>query len=111
MKISDVTLTLFAWGGIPPTTYGRHTGRLSGSSELGLLTIRTDAGVGGHALPGLRSAQGPARRPDAAHRVEAHRSRPGSARPRAPLAGDVAAQPRHHRPHHWRNGRGALGHG
>ena len=23
MKISDVTLTLFAWGGIPPTTYGR----------------------------------------------------------------------------------------
>ena len=45
MKISDVTLTLFAWGGIPPTTYGRHTGRFSGSSELGWLTLRTDAGL------------------------------------------------------------------
>jgi len=58
MKISDVTLTLFAWGGIPPTTYGRHTGRFSGSSELGLLTVRTDAGVDGHAFLGsaMRSA-------------------------------------------------------
>jgi hypothetical protein len=27
MKITDVTLTLFGWPGIPPTTYGRHTGR------------------------------------------------------------------------------------
>src|SRR5207237_2681623 len=58
MKISDVTLTLFAWGGIPPTTYGRHTGRFSGSSELGLLTLRTDAGLEGHAFLGsaMRSA-------------------------------------------------------
>jgi len=58
MKISDVTLTLFAWGGIPPTTYGRHTGRFSGASELGLLTVRTDAGLEGHAFLGsaMRSA-------------------------------------------------------
>src|SRR5882762_10523591 len=58
MKISDVTLTLFAWGGIPPTTYGRHTGRFSGESELGLLSLRTDAGVEGHAFLGsaMRSA-------------------------------------------------------
>jgi hypothetical protein len=42
VKISDVTLTLFAWGGIPPTFYGRHTGWFSGQSQLGLLTIRTD---------------------------------------------------------------------
>src|SRR5437667_89812 len=58
MKISDVTLTLFAWGNIPPTTYGRHTGRFSGSSELGLLTVRTDAGLEGHAFLGsaMRSA-------------------------------------------------------
>ena len=58
MKITDVTLTLFAWSGIPPTTYGRHTGRFSGASELGLLTLRTDEGVEGHAFLGsaMRSA-------------------------------------------------------
>src|SRR3954454_25220924 len=58
MKITDVTLTLFAWDGIPPTTYGRHTGRFSGESELGLLTLRTDEGVEGHAFLGsaMRSA-------------------------------------------------------
>jgi L-alanine-DL-glutamate epimerase-like enolase superfamily enzyme len=58
MKITDVTLTLFAWAGIPPTTYGRHTGHFSGSSELGLLTVRTDAGLEGHAFLGsaMRSA-------------------------------------------------------
>ena len=26
MKITDVTLTLFAWDNIPPTTYGTDTG-------------------------------------------------------------------------------------
>jgi len=52
MKVTDVTLTLFAWGGIPPTTYGRHTGRFAGKSQLGLLTMRTDEGVEGHAFLG-----------------------------------------------------------
>jgi L-alanine-DL-glutamate epimerase-like enolase superfamily enzyme len=58
MKIRDLTVTLFAWGGIPPTTYGRHTGRFSGSSELGLVTLRTDEGHEGHAFLGsaMRSA-------------------------------------------------------
>jgi L-alanine-DL-glutamate epimerase-like enolase superfamily enzyme len=58
MKITDVTLTLFTWSGIPATTYGRHSGRFSGSSELGLLTVRTDEGVEGHAFLGssMRSA-------------------------------------------------------
>jgi L-alanine-DL-glutamate epimerase-like enolase superfamily enzyme len=55
MKITDVTLTLFGWSGIPATTYGRHTGRFSGASELGLLTQRTDEGLEGH--PFLGSAQ------------------------------------------------------
>ena len=40
MKITDVTLTLFAWDDIPPTTYGRHTGKFGGQSQLGLLTLR-----------------------------------------------------------------------
>src|SRR5262245_65847440 len=52
MKISDVTLTLFAWNNIPSTTYGRHTGRFAGRSQLGLLTVRTDEGVEGHAFLG-----------------------------------------------------------
>ena len=59
MKITDVSLTLFAWTGIPATTYGRHTGRFGGASQLGLLTMRTDDGVEGHAFLGsaMRSAE------------------------------------------------------
>ena len=45
MKITDVTLTLFAWDNIPATTYGRHTGKFGGQSQLGLLTLRTDEGA------------------------------------------------------------------
>jgi L-alanine-DL-glutamate epimerase-like enolase superfamily enzyme len=52
MKITDVTLTLFAWGGIPATQYGRHTGRFGGQSQLGLVAIRTDDGLEGHAFLG-----------------------------------------------------------
>ena len=55
MKIDDVTLTLFEWAGIPATRYGRHTGRFGGTSQLGLLTIRTDEGVEGHAFLGAAS--------------------------------------------------------
>src|SRR5436190_23053849 len=47
VKITDVTLTLFAWRGIPPTQYGRHSGRFGGESQLGLLTVKTDAAVEG----------------------------------------------------------------
>src|SRR5436309_14440405 len=52
MKITDVRLTLFAWDDIPATTYGRHTGKFSGASQLGLLTIETNEGVRGHAFLG-----------------------------------------------------------
>jgi L-alanine-DL-glutamate epimerase-like enolase superfamily enzyme len=58
MKIADVTLTLFAWDDIPPTTYGAHTGRFAGSSALGLLRLITDQGLEGHAF--LGSAMNPA---------------------------------------------------
>ena len=59
MKIADVTLTLFAWDDIPATSYGRHTGRFGGKSQLGLLTIATDDGPTGHAFLGsaMRSAE------------------------------------------------------
>ena len=52
MKITDVNLTLFAWDDIPATQYGRHTGKFSGASQLGLLTIATDEGIQGHAFLG-----------------------------------------------------------
>ena len=52
MKITDVTLTLFAWDGIPETSYNAHTGVFAGSSQLGLLTITTDGGIEGHAFLG-----------------------------------------------------------
>jgi L-alanine-DL-glutamate epimerase-like enolase superfamily enzyme len=58
MRITDVTLTLFAWDDIPPTRYSANTGRFSGSSELGLLTITTDEGIEGNAF--LGSALAPA---------------------------------------------------
>jgi len=58
MKITDVTLTLFAWDDIPATTYGAHSGRFGGSSQLGLLRIVADQGLEGHAL--LGSAMNPA---------------------------------------------------
>ena len=52
MKITDVALTLFVWDDIPPTSYGAHTGRFSGGSKLGLLTITTGDGITGHAFLG-----------------------------------------------------------
>jgi L-alanine-DL-glutamate epimerase-like enolase superfamily enzyme len=53
MKITDVSLTLFAWDDLPPRQFGKHTGRMpAGSSELGLVTIRTDEGVEGHSFLG-----------------------------------------------------------
>ncbi|MBV8393184.1 MAG: mandelate racemase [Alphaproteobacteria bacterium] len=57
MKITDVTLTLFAWDDIPPTQYGFHA-KFAGSSSLGLLTLSTDQGLQGHAF--LGSASNPA---------------------------------------------------
>ena len=52
MKITDVTLTLFAWDDIPATSYGAHTGRFSGQTRLGLLALVTDQGITGHAFLG-----------------------------------------------------------
>jgi len=55
MKITDITLTLFAWDSIPSTTYGHHTARPTGKSDLGLLRIATDEGIEGHAFLGTSS--------------------------------------------------------
>jgi L-alanine-DL-glutamate epimerase-like enolase superfamily enzyme len=58
MKITDITVTLFAWDDIPETRYASITGRFSGSSDLGLVTIRTDQGLEGHAFLGSASRAG-----------------------------------------------------
>lgn len=55
MKITDVSVTLFSWDDIPPTTYAAHTGQFSGSSQLGLVAVETDAGIVGHAFLGSAS--------------------------------------------------------
>ena len=51
MKITDVSLTLFAWDDIPVTNYAPHK-RFGGSSMLGLLSVVTDEGITGHAFLG-----------------------------------------------------------
>jgi len=55
VKITDVSITLFSWDDIPPTTYGRHSFAVRSSSELGLLAIGTDEGITGHAFLGTSS--------------------------------------------------------
>jgi L-alanine-DL-glutamate epimerase-like enolase superfamily enzyme len=57
MKITDVTVTLFAWTGIPATTYHAGSDNTAGCSTLGLVRISTDAGIEGHAF--LGSAMNP----------------------------------------------------
>jgi L-alanine-DL-glutamate epimerase-like enolase superfamily enzyme len=56
MKITDVTLTLFAWENIPAIFYAKSSGRpAGGASDLGLLRILTDEGLEGHAFLGSSS--------------------------------------------------------
>lgn len=53
MKVTDVTVKLFAWDDLPARQFGKHTGRMTGGrSELGLVTISTDEGIDGHAFLG-----------------------------------------------------------
>ncbi len=59
MRITDATLTLFAWDDLPQISYARRSGHgIGGTSDLGLLRILTDEGLEGHAF--LGSAQWPA---------------------------------------------------
>lgn len=55
MKITDATITLFSWDGIPVTNYSPMSGKMGGSTTMGLLTISTDEGVDGHAFLGTSS--------------------------------------------------------
>ena len=51
MKITDVTLTLFTWDGLPKISYGPNI-KLDGNSTLGLVSILTDQGITGHSFLG-----------------------------------------------------------
>ena len=56
MKITDLTVTLFSWDDLPPRQFGRHTGRMpGGTSQLGLVAIKTDEGIVGHSFLGSSS--------------------------------------------------------
>ena len=109
MKITDVTLTLFAWDDIPATTYGRHTGKFGGKSQLGLLTLRTDEGAEGHAFLGSASAARTTTAESLIAALKPARDGPGPARPGAPVPGPAVAEPADHAARHRRRGRGAVG--
>ena len=59
MKITDVTLTMFKWEGLPSALPKKHSVQPSSTSQIALLKISTDAGVDGHAFLGTsnRSAE------------------------------------------------------
>jgi hypothetical protein len=52
LKIADVSLTLFAWKGLPATRYAAQSRVEAGSGVLGLLTLTTDDGLAGYAFLG-----------------------------------------------------------
>lgn len=52
MHITDVTVTLFSWDGLPLVNYGHNVSPTANSTDLGLVTIETDEGIQGHAFLG-----------------------------------------------------------
>ena len=108
MKITDVSLTLFAWDDIPPTQYGQHS-RFAGSSALGLLRIATDDGVEGHAFLGSASNSAAIDGQGADHASQAHADGPQSAASRGAGRRSLEAPAPGRRAHHRRRRRGALG--
>ena len=110
MKITDVTLTLFGWDDIPATTYGRHTGKFGGKSQLGLLAVQTDEGVVGHAFLGSAQRGAHLDGESLITALKPHRHGPGPARPGAPLPGPDVEGPPDHAARDRRRRHRALGH-
>jgi len=52
MKIVDITVTQFEQRGIRELSFGPHNAPTCGTSTLGLVTLRTDEGLEGHAFLG-----------------------------------------------------------
>jgi L-alanine-DL-glutamate epimerase-like enolase superfamily enzyme len=59
VRITDLDVTLFEWRDLPAASYSSRNPASAATPELGLVTIRTDAGVEGHAFLGasFRSAR------------------------------------------------------
>lgn len=59
MRITDLTITMFEWRGLPSASYSDKNPAAAATPELGLVSIDTDAGVTGHAFLGasFRSAR------------------------------------------------------
>lgn len=59
MRITDLTVTMFEWRGLPAASYSEKNPAASAVPELGLVAIQTDAGITGHAFLGasFRSAR------------------------------------------------------
>jgi len=53
MKITNLTVTLFAWENIPLKSYDAEAKITKTNSNLGLVTIETDEGLSGYSLLGL----------------------------------------------------------
>src|SRR5205814_1176436 len=105
MKITELTLTLFSWESIPSTSYGHHTARPTGKSDLGLLRIMTDEGIEGHAFLGTSSNPASLDGPALMRRYQGLRGGAQSSRRRLhgharfdlelPLRGGSPGRPRH----------------
>ncbi len=52
VRITDLTVTIFEWENIPAIQYGDRNPITKPRSELGLVTLHTDAGIEGHAFLG-----------------------------------------------------------
>jgi L-alanine-DL-glutamate epimerase-like enolase superfamily enzyme len=52
VRITDVSVTIFEWNDIPAIRYGDRNPVTAPQSELGLVTLHTDAGLEGHAFLG-----------------------------------------------------------
>ena len=110
MKIDAVELTLFAWDDIPPTKYTSGSQNQSGKSNLGLLSIKTDAGIEGNAF--LGSATNPAET-DAGALIRFLKPDPDGQGPpgaRGPARGHAHAPAQHGPAQHRRLRHGPVGH-
>ena len=59
MRITDLSVTMFEWRGLPAASYSDKNPAAQATPELGLVSIETDAGITGHSFLGasFRSAR------------------------------------------------------
>ena len=50
MRITDLSVTMFEWRGLPAASYSDKNPSAAATPELGLISIETDAGISGHSF-------------------------------------------------------------